>query len=68
MIDPTLRREFQALSLKAVAGSGAVEWTVDGWPLGRSSDPVEWSLVPGTHRIAARDARGRTAEVTITVR
>jgi penicillin-binding protein 1C len=68
MIDPTLRREFQTLSLKAVAGSGAIEWTVDRRPLGKSSDPLEWSLIPGTHRIAARDARGRTAEVTITVR
>ncbi|HEY0872639.1 MAG TPA: penicillin-binding protein 1C [Vicinamibacterales bacterium] len=68
LIDPTLRREFQTLSLTTVAGSGAIEWKVNGRSLGRSSDPVEWSLVPGTHRLAARDARGRTAEVTITVR
>jgi penicillin-binding protein 1C len=68
LIDPTLRREFQTLSLKAVAGSGPIEWKVDGRLLGRSSDPVEWALAPGVHRITARDARGRTAEVTITVR
>jgi membrane carboxypeptidase/penicillin-binding protein PbpC len=68
MIDPTLRREFQTLSLKAVAGSGAIEWTIDGRPVGRAIESVEWSLVPGVHRISARDARGRTAEVTIAVR
>ena len=68
MIDPTLRREFQTLSLKAVAGSGLIEWKVDGRALGKASDPVEWTLVPGVHRITARDARGRTAEVIITVR
>jgi penicillin-binding protein 1C len=68
MIDPTLRREFQTLSLKAVAGSGAIEWKVGGRSVGTSSDPLEWSLVPGVHRITARDSRGRTAEVSITVR
>lgn len=67
-IDPTLRREFQTLRLKAIAGTGVIEWRVDGRPIGRSADPVEWSLAPGAHRITARDARGRTAEVTITVR
>ena len=68
LIDPTLRREFQTLALKVVAGSGAIAWSVDGRSVGKSRDPLDWPLAPGIHRISARDARGRTAEVTITVR
>jgi penicillin-binding protein 1C len=71
LIDPTLRREFQTLSLRAVSGSGALEWRVDGRSVGTSepgTPALEWALVPGRHRILARDARGRTAEASITVR
>ena len=71
LIDPTLRREFQALSLKAVsAGSGRIDWTVDGQPAGSTSrgEALDWPLVPGRHRIEARDASGRTARAEITVR
>ena len=71
MIDPTLRREFQTLPLKAVANVDAtIDWTINGRPLG-SSRPgavVDWPLAPGRHRIVATDARGRTAAATITVR
>jgi penicillin-binding protein 1C len=69
LIDPTLRREFQTLSLKTIAGAGPVQWSVNGRAIGTSEQTaVEWSLVPGRHRISARDARGRTAESSITVR
>jgi membrane carboxypeptidase/penicillin-binding protein PbpC len=70
LIDPTLRREFQTLSLRAVAGSGSIEWTLDGRAIGRSTAdaPLEWRLVPGRHVIAARDASGRRAEAAIVVR
>ena len=70
LIDPTLRREFQTLPLRAVAGAGAIEWTVDGRPAGRTDggSRLDWPLVPGPHVISARDARGRTAESRITVR
>ena len=70
LIDPTLRREFQTLSLKAVAALGPVQWTVNGRAIGtsRSTAGLEWSLVPGRHQIEARDARGRIAEASITVR
>jgi penicillin-binding protein 1C len=70
LIDPTLRREFQTLSLKTIAGVGAVEWMVDGRLVGKSvgGDPLEWSLAPGRHLFVARDASGRTAEASITVR
>jgi hypothetical protein len=71
LIDPTLRREFQALSLRAVAASsGAIEWSVNGQPAGRGhpESKVSWPLRPGRHHIVARDASGRTAEAHITVR
>ncbi len=71
LIDPTLRREFQTVPLKAAgAAPGAVAWTVDDRPLtpAASGPGIEWPLAPGRHRIAARDARGRTAAIEITVR
>jgi membrane carboxypeptidase/penicillin-binding protein PbpC len=71
LIDPTLRPEFQTLSLRAVAARpGRIEWRVNGRTVGSSSSesPFHWPLRPGTHRIAVRDEAGRTAETTITVR
>jgi penicillin-binding protein 1C len=71
LIDPTLRREFQTLSLRVVAATrGRIEWSVDGRPVGAtdSDRALEWPLVPGRHRIAARDNRGRTDETIVTVR
>ena len=71
LIDPTLRREFQTLPFKAAgAAPGRVVWSVDGRPVNsRDSDlAIEWPLAAGRHRIAARDSRGRTAEIEITVR
>jgi penicillin-binding protein 1C len=60
LIDPTLRRDFQALRLRANADA---KWSVDGKDVGR-----EWPLAPGKHIIAAMDSRGRRDAVTITVR
>ena len=71
LIDPTLRREFQTLPLKAVSSHGGrIQWTIDGQSLGSSSpgQAVHWPLAPGRHQITARDERGRSAEATITVR
>ena len=70
LIDPTLRREFQTLSLRAAAASGQVEWKVNGRSLGASPQrgQLEWPLVAGRHIISARDAAGRTDEVTVVVR
>lgn len=71
LIDPTLRREFQALPLRAVTSMpGPVEWTVDERSLGANESDREtsWPLVPGHHTFRARDAAGRTAEATIVVR
>ena len=71
LIDPTLRQEFQALTLRAVtAAPGAVEWIVDGRSLGtvRPDQPTTWPLVPGRHTFVVRDADGHSAESTIVVR
>jgi penicillin-binding protein 1C len=71
LIDPTLRREFQTLSLKAISRAGRrIEWSVAGRVVGsaESDGAVDWPLVPGQHRIVARDDQGRTAETTVVVR
>jgi penicillin-binding protein 1C len=71
LIDPTLRREFQTLSLRAVAPRrGRIEWTVDGREIGEADADakVDWPLAAGKHRITARDQDGRTAEAHIVVR
>ena len=70
LIDPTLRREFQAIPLRATPATGDIEWSVNDRRLGTSTADVglDWPLVPGRHRIFARDSRGRSAEAVITVR
>src|SRR5207344_678124 len=65
LIDPTLRRDFQTLSLRVVAPAPTtVEWTVDGVRVGVSSSEsaLEWPLRPGQHRITARDSAGHVVE------
>ena len=70
LIDPTLRREFQALALRAQTSADPVEWIVDGRSLGtaESGRAASWPLVPGRHTFVARDAGGRMAQATIVVR
>jgi penicillin-binding protein 1C len=71
LIDPTLRREFQTLPLRAVSlTDGPIEWTVSGRVVASTDHDgaFEWPLVAGHHRIVARDRQGRTAETIITVR
>jgi penicillin-binding protein 1C len=70
LIDPTLRREYQALPLRAAAARGRIDWSVAGQAVGSADADatVHWTLAPGHHRIVARDARGRTAETTVIVR
>lgn len=71
LIDPTLRREFQTLPLKAVATrSGQIEWLVNDRAVGRSSSEAafQWPLALGTHKITARDAFGNVAASSVTVK
>ena len=68
--DPTLRPEFQTLSLRSRGSSGRIEWRVDDTVFGTATgdQPVRWPLAPGEHAIEARDSTGRLARVTVTVR
>ena len=71
LIDPTLRRDFQTLPLRAVSeADGPIEWSVSGRPVASTDEGnvFEWPLLPGRHRIVARDRRGHTAETFVTVR
>ncbi len=70
LIDPTLRREFQALPLRASGGSGELMWAVDGRAVGRVKvdDPLDWPLVAGEHHVIVEDGRGRRAMTTVRVR
>ena len=71
LIDPTLRRDFQTLPLRAVSDAdGPIEWSVSGHPVASTSEggAFEWPLVPGRHHIVARDRRGHSAETVVTVR
>jgi penicillin-binding protein 1C len=69
LIDPTLRAEFQALSLRVAHGGAAreVTWSVDGRQIGSlpSDKPLSWPLRPGEHRIVASDGRRRSESVII---
>jgi len=71
LIDPTLRREFQTLPLRATTPDGSpLEWLVDGRPVGTSDGDaaIDWPLEPGRHVVTARDARGRRATAGILVK
>lgn len=72
LLDPTLRREFQTVALRASA-DGPVRtlvWSVDGSRVAASasSRAFDLPLTPGEHRIEVRDDRGSRDAVTIRVR
>lgn len=71
LIDPTLRPEFQTLAFRGAAGGSArIEWRVDNRRVGSSSPgrSLDWSLVPGPHRVSAHLPDGRSAAVEIVVK
>ena len=70
-IDPTLRREFQALALRVVTERPTtVTWTIDGATLATASSErsVDWPLVVGSHQIEVRDTGGRSARTSVVVK
>jgi len=70
-IDPTLRREFQSIPLRAITGRPTtLTWLVDGAPVGTASSEltVAWPLAVGPHDIEVRDAHGRSARASVVVR
>ena len=71
LIDPTLRAEFQAVPFRVGgAGGGEVTWTVDGRELGSTpaDESMLWPLQRGSHVAVVRNADGRTAAVSFTVK
>ena len=71
LIDPTLRRDFQTLALRAAASSqGRIEWRVDGRVVGTapSDASLMWKLSPGSHQVTAHDSAGRIAEAGFVVK
>jgi penicillin-binding protein 1C len=70
-IDPTLRRDFQAIPLRVVTSRPTtVMWLVDGTRIGTASSEqsLAWPLAVGAHQIEARDAAGRRATTSVIVR
>ena len=70
-VDPTLRRDFQALPLRAVAERPiTVTWLVDGATIGSASSEhsLSWPLVVGAHAIEARAPDGRRARTSVIVK
>jgi membrane carboxypeptidase/penicillin-binding protein PbpC len=70
LYDPTLRRDFQTLALRARGASGRLEWFVDGTSIGESvrDEAVKWPLERGEHAIKVTDEAGKTVETKIVVR
>ena len=72
LIDPTLRSQYQTLSLRATADgrAGTMEWAVDGRRIGafQGDETLQWTLAAGEHHITVHDALGRIAEVSIHVK
>jgi hypothetical protein len=71
LIDPTLRAEFQAVPLRVIgAGSARLSWTINGRTVGSAAGDaaLDWPLERGVQHAVARDAQGRTAEVSFMVR
>jgi penicillin-binding protein 1C len=70
-VDPTLRREFQALPLRAVAPQPTtLTWFVDGERIGATSSEraLSWPLVVGNHAIEVHDPAGRSARAVVVVK
>ncbi|HKO55393.1 MAG TPA: hypothetical protein VJ276_05905, partial [Thermoanaerobaculia bacterium] len=69
LIDPTLRREFQAVYLRATSAT-PLTWHVDDRPLGTTppDGALEWPLRPGPHTVTAIDREGNRDSVRIVVK
>ena len=61
-IEKTVRKNLQAIPLKAVAAKD-IRWFIDGTPIGVGSELV-WTLVEGHHTIAIKD---KTQEVSVRI-
>lgn len=72
LVDPTLRREFQAIPLRAECERSdlTLTWEIDGRSVGSSQadTALHWPLRVGRHRVRVRDAAGSTDETMIFVK
>ena len=69
--DPTLRPEFQALTLESQGGApGTREWFVNGARVGETDrdGSLRWPMQVGTHAIVVRDPAGGAATARVVVR
>jgi membrane carboxypeptidase/penicillin-binding protein PbpC len=70
--DPTLRDDFQQLTLRAEAapGSRPLRWAINGVEIAAAAADavVRWPLVPGRHTVLVRDERGHEDRVSFLVR
>jgi membrane carboxypeptidase/penicillin-binding protein PbpC len=69
LIDPTLRREFQAVYLRATSAT-SLTWHIDEQRLGSTpaDGAIEWPLERGYHTVTAVDAKGNRDSVRIYVK
>jgi penicillin-binding protein 1C len=70
-IDPTLRREFQALPLRVVTAQPTpVTWKINGKSVGTtaSEKSLSWPLAVGRHEIEVEDGAGRRARTSFVVK
>lgn len=61
LIDPTLRREFQSLPLRAVSPDNRkLDWYVDGsfYASSDGNDSIYWQLKKGSHVFEVREEKG----------
>lgn len=70
LIDPRLPREQQAIVLSARASGGPLTFELDGRKLATVDPPytLPWLLREGDYQLSVRDARGRSARVSFSVR
>ncbi|QNM98839.1 penicillin-binding protein 1C [Chitinimonas koreensis] len=60
-LDPDIPPARQRMVLRA-SGSEGLRWQLDGVPLGDVAVALDWSPVPGRHRLALVDAAGRSKD------
>lgn len=72
LVDPTLRREFQAIPLRAECETPGqtLTWAIDGKSIGTSEaeEALHWPLKVGRHRVRVRDSDGAVDETSILVK
>lgn len=61
-LDPDIPPAVQRVAITAKGASDGLRFRLDGALLGTAAGTLLWRPVPGTHRLALEDARGRTVD------